>query len=64
MPVKLRVVARIVAEDEYLRSLSSPSDVPLKNEKRLLVIVRDPYAWQIGTLAVEIQRAYKSTYSR
>jgi hypothetical protein len=64
MPVKLRVVARIIPEDEYLQNLSKPSHLPLKNEKKLLVFVRDPYAWQIGTLAVEIQRAYRSTYQR
>ncbi|KIV94361.1 hypothetical protein PV10_02134 [Exophiala mesophila] len=61
--VKLRVAARVIPEDEYLDSLSSATPAKsLRSEKRLLVIVRDPYTWQIGTLALEIQRAYKSCY--
>lgn len=62
--VKLRVVARVISEDDYLADLTQPSQKPLTNEKRLLVLVRNPYKWQIGTLALEIQRAYKSCYSR
>lgn len=63
--VKLRVAARVIPEDEYLNPLSSTAPASsLRSEKRLLVIVRDPYTWQIGTLALEIQRAYKSCYQQ
>ncbi|KAK5064210.1 hypothetical protein LTR84_000043 [Exophiala bonariae] len=62
--VKLRVVARIISEDDYLADLPQTSQKTPRNEKRLLVTVRDPYTWQIGTLAREIERAYKSTYQR
>ncbi|KIX97665.1 uncharacterized protein Z520_06443 [Fonsecaea multimorphosa CBS 102226] len=60
--VKLRVAARIISEDEYLRSLQGSASSPVKGEKRLVVVVREPYKWQIGTLALEVQRAYQSCY--
>jgi len=62
--VKLRVAARVIPEDDYLRSLERPSHLPIKGEKRLLVVVREPHRWQIGTLALEVQRSYKSCYQR
>ncbi|OAG45439.1 hypothetical protein AYO21_00073 [Fonsecaea monophora] len=60
--VKLRVAARIFSEDNYLQSLQGSATSPVKGEKRLVVVVRDPYKWQIGTLALEVQRAYRSCY--
>ncbi|OAP55009.1 hypothetical protein AYL99_10709 [Fonsecaea erecta] len=60
--VKLRVAARILSEDAYLQSLQGSANLPVKGEKRLVVVVREPYKWQIGTLALEVQRAYKSCY--
>ncbi|EXJ71014.1 uncharacterized protein A1O5_06007 [Cladophialophora psammophila CBS 110553] len=60
--VKLRVAARILSEDDYLTSLQGSTNSPVKGEKRLVVVVREPYKWQIGTLALEVQRAYQSCY--
>ncbi|OQU95991.1 hypothetical protein CLAIMM_02136 [Cladophialophora immunda] len=60
--VKLRVAARILSEDDYLKSLQGSANSPVKGEKRLVVVVREPYKWQIGTLALEVQRAYQSCY--
>ncbi|KIX00297.1 uncharacterized protein Z518_10436 [Rhinocladiella mackenziei CBS 650.93] len=60
--VRIRVAARIIPEDDYLEHIEKPANLPFKGEKRLVVVVRDPYRWQIGTLALEVQRAYKSCY--
>lgn len=66
--VKLRVAARVISEDDYLQRAERPADVsataPIPGEKRLLVVVREPHRWQIGTLALEVQRAYKSCYQQ
>ncbi|KIW94752.1 uncharacterized protein Z519_04729 [Cladophialophora bantiana CBS 173.52] len=62
--VKLRVAARILSEDDYLKSLQGSTNLPVKGEKRLVVVVREPYKWQIGTLALEVQRAYQSCYQQ
>ncbi|KAK5460879.1 hypothetical protein LTS15_002942 [Exophiala xenobiotica] len=60
--VKLRVAVRVISEDDYLQNVERAAHVPIKGEKRLLVIVREPHRWQIGALALEVQRAYKSCY--
>ncbi|KAL2438918.1 hypothetical protein ABEF95_014928 [Exophiala dermatitidis] len=60
--VKLLVAVRVIPEDDYLRNLERPPNQIIKGERRLRVIVREPHRWQIGTLALEIQRAYKSCY--
>jgi 3-polyprenyl-4-hydroxybenzoate decarboxylase len=62
--VKLRVAVRVISEDEYLQNVERAAHVPIKGEKRLLVIVREPHRWQIGALALEVQRAYKSCYQQ
>jgi hypothetical protein len=64
--VRIRVAARIFPEDEYLKNARSgkPISSSVKDEKRLVVVVRDPYQWQIGTLVLEVQRAYRSCYQR
>ncbi|KAJ9640148.1 hypothetical protein H2204_003373 [Knufia peltigerae] len=60
--VKLRVAVRVISEDQYLNHADRPAHLPIAGEKRLLVVVREPERWQIGTLALEVQRAYKSCY--
>jgi hypothetical protein len=64
--VRIRVAARIFSEDEYLKNIRLGKSIasPVKDEKRLVVIVRDPYQWQIGTLLLEIKRSYESCYGR
>ncbi|EXJ78510.1 hypothetical protein A1O1_08911 [Capronia coronata CBS 617.96] len=62
--VKLRVVVRVIPEDDYLRNLERPAGSLIPHERRLIVIVREPHKWQVGTLALEVQRAYKSCYQQ
>ncbi|KIW71939.1 hypothetical protein PV04_00165 [Phialophora macrospora] len=64
--VRIRVAARIFPEDEYLKNIRLGKSIaaPVRGEKRLVVIVRDPYQWQIGTLLLEIKRSYESCYGR
>ena len=62
--VKLRVAARIIPEDDYLASLEQPGHNLNKPERRLLLVVREPEKWQIGTLALEVQQRYKSCYQQ
>jgi hypothetical protein len=62
--VKLRVAARIIPEGDYLQNVDRPANQHVKGERRLLVIVREPHRWQIGTLALEVQRAYQSCYQQ
>ncbi len=64
--VRIRVAARVFEEDQYLRNvrLGKPLAAPVKDEKRLVVTVREPYQWQIGTLLLEIKRSYASCYGR
>lgn len=62
--VKLRVAVRVISEDDYLRNTNRPANVPSREEKRLAVVVREPHKWQIGTLALEVQRAYQSCYQQ
>jgi hypothetical protein len=62
--VRIRVAARILPEEEFIKTTGGKSNSSTKNEKRLAVIVRNPYEWQIGTLCLDIARAYKSCYQR
>ncbi|KAJ9606270.1 hypothetical protein H2200_009231 [Cladophialophora chaetospira] len=64
--VRIRVAARVFSEDDYLKNIKLGRSIAssIKDEKRLVVIVREPYQWQIGTLLLEIKRAYESCYGR
>jgi hypothetical protein len=57
--VKLRVAARIIAEEDYTDAQSSPS-----SERKFLVVVRNPEDWSIGNLGVEIERTYQRIYKQ
>jgi hypothetical protein len=57
--VKLRVAARVVAENDYNDAQSSP-----RSERKFLVVVRNPEDWLVGQLAVEVQNTYKRIYKQ
>lgn len=62
--VKLIVIARVIPEDIYLRSIEQ--DIPVSSvlEKKFRVPVRDPETWYIGRLANEIKNSYERLYKR
>jgi len=62
--VKLIVIARVIPEDVYLRSIEQGILVTSVLEKKFRVPVRDPETWYIGRLAVEIKNSYERLYKR
>jgi hypothetical protein len=64
--VRLKVTARIIPEDAYLRvqvaSVSTLGPRPLPGEKRVLVVVPSPEEWLIGHLANEVRQTFRRTY--
>jgi len=60
--VRLRVTARIIPEDVYLRSLDFGQLKALPGEKRPMVIIPNPENWLMGHLAHEVREAFRRTY--
>lgn len=58
---RLRVVTRVVSEDEYLAHLAQAHNAPglYRGEKKFAVMISNPQSWQIGHLVAEIKRHYR-----
>ena len=58
--VKLKIQARVLAEDDYANSL----DTHHNSGHKFLVIIRNPEDWYIGTLAHEVSQRYQRMYKQ
>jgi hypothetical protein len=58
--VRLKVKAHVLAESEYAKSATPSQAVG----RKFIVIVSNPEAWHVGTLAQEVSRTYKRMYKQ
>ncbi len=64
--VRIRVFARIIPEDVYVKNIESAtpsrSTLPLENEKKLMEVVEEPEKVSIGCLVTEYKRTFQRLY--
>ncbi len=64
--VRIRVYARIIPEDVYLKNLESStpsrSTIPLTNEKQLMVVVEEPEKVSVGSLVIEFKQTFQRLF--